>query len=197
MMQLFFWCFPGDNKIRTFCMTRLVMGNKPSGALSMVAMRETVEMDDNAQKFPAAHETITKDAYVDNVFRTAPDITTLKADIEEIEKVSAMGGFYYKEWIISGQDIPEQFISVQLPGAISVEEERALGITWDVKKDEFYMRSDLDKSGKKNKKNDIVVSINKDNPVDLIMIKPHLTIRTCLSLHAKTFDLLVLSYLPG
>ena len=70
-MQLFFWCFPGDDKIRTFCMTRLVMGNKPSGALSMV---ETVEMDDNAQKYQAAHETIIRDAYVDNVFRTAPDI---------------------------------------------------------------------------------------------------------------------------
>ena len=30
--------------------------------------------------------------------------------------------------------------------------------------------------------------IDKDNPVDLITIKPHITIRTCLSLHAKTFD---------
>ena len=68
-------------------------------------------------------------------------IFTLKADIEEIEKVSAMGGFYYKDWIISGRDIPEQFISVQLPGAISVDEERALGMMWDVKKDEFYMKS--------------------------------------------------------
>ena len=33
-------------------------------------------------------------------------------DIKEIEKVSAMGGFHYKEWVISGQDVAEQLISV-------------------------------------------------------------------------------------
>ena len=152
-MQLFLWRFPEDDEIRTFCMTRLVMGNKPSGALSMVAMRETAELGDNAVMYPAAHETITKDAYVDNVFRTAPDIETLQRDITEIEKVSAMGGFYYKEWIISGQDIPEQLIGVQLPNAIAVDEERALGINWDVKNDQFYMKSNLAKPGKKTKEN--------------------------------------------
>ena len=93
-MQLFLWKFPDDDKIRTFCMTRLVMGNKPSGALSMVAMRETAELGDNAIKYPAAYETITRDAYVDNVFRTAPDLATLKADIDKVERVSAQGCFY-------------------------------------------------------------------------------------------------------
>ena len=78
------------------------MGNKPSPALSIVAMRETAELGDNATKYPAAYETITRDAYVDNVFRTAPDLATLKADIKEVEDVSEMGGFYYKDWIISG-----------------------------------------------------------------------------------------------
>ena len=58
-MQLSLWKFPGDDKIRTFCMTRLVMGKKPSGGLSMDAMRETAELGDNATKYPAAHETIT------------------------------------------------------------------------------------------------------------------------------------------
>ena len=138
-------------------MTRLVMGNKTSGGLFMVAMRETAELGDNATKYPAAHETITRNAYVDNVFRTAPDIANLRSDIDEIEKVSAMGGFYYKDWLISGQDIPEQLIGVQLPNAIASDEERALGIHWDVKNDKFYMKSNLAKPGKKHKKTDVVV----------------------------------------
>ena len=186
-MQLFLWQFPADDRIRTFCMTRLVMGNKPSGGLSMVAMRETADLGDNALMYPAAYETITRDAYVDNVFRTAPDIETLKRDIADIEKVSAMGGFYYKDWIISGQDIPEQLIGVQLPNAIAVDEERALGINWDVINDQFYMKSNLAKPGKKRKKTDVVVTI-EDNSIDRINIKPYLTIRACLSLHAKTYD---------
>ena len=53
-MQLFMWKFSGDDRLRTFCMTRLVMGNKPSPALSIVAMRETAELGDNAAKYPAA-----------------------------------------------------------------------------------------------------------------------------------------------
>ena len=49
-------------------MTRLVMGNKPSGSLSQVALRQTSELDDNAEKYPIAHEAITADSYVDNIF---------------------------------------------------------------------------------------------------------------------------------
>ena len=53
-----------------------------------------------------------------NVLIDAPNCDQLKKDIEEIKKVIAMGGFFYKDWTISGQDIPEQFISVQLPNQI-------------------------------------------------------------------------------
>ena len=132
-------------------------------------------------------KTITRDAYVDNVFRTAPDIETLKADIKEVVDVSKMGGFEYKEWIISGQDIPEQLIGVHLPHAIANDEERALGMSWDVKDDKFYVKSNLEKPGKKQKKSEVSVTINKDS-IDRINIKPHLTIRACLSLHAKAYD---------
>ena len=54
MMQLFLWQFPGDKSIKVFCMTRLVMGNKPSTNLSLVALKETAGMNDNRIQFPAA-----------------------------------------------------------------------------------------------------------------------------------------------
>ena len=64
---------------------------------------------------------------MDNVCRVAPDVDTIKEDIKEVEKVSAMGGFHYKEWVISGQDVTEQLISVQLPNQIGADEDRCLG----------------------------------------------------------------------
>ena len=49
------------------------MGNIMSPSLSGVSLCETVKMDDNAKKYPAAHKAITEDSYVDNVFATVPD----------------------------------------------------------------------------------------------------------------------------
>ena len=83
-MQLFLWQFPGDDRIRTFCMCGLVMGNKPSPNLSIVALNKTVTMDGNEEKYPAAFETITKNCYVDNAFRTGPNTDKLIEDIKEI-----------------------------------------------------------------------------------------------------------------
>ena len=71
MMQLFVWKFGGEERIRTLCMTRLVMGNKMSANLS-------------PEQFPVAYN-------VDNVFITAPNIDKLGSGIEEI---------LFKEWIV-------------------------------------------------------------------------------------------------
>ena len=94
MMQLFLWQFPGEDKIKIFCMTRLVMGNKPSGNLSSIALRETADLNDNREKYPEAYQAIKHDSYVDNLFVTADNVENLKAKIKDIEKVSAMGGFF-------------------------------------------------------------------------------------------------------
>ena len=58
----------GENKVRLFKMVRLVMGNIMSPSLSGVSLCETVKMDDNTKKYPAAHKAITEDSHVDNVF---------------------------------------------------------------------------------------------------------------------------------
>ena len=43
MMQLFVWQFTGEERMRTFCMTRLVMGNNPSGSLSQVEVAQSAD----------------------------------------------------------------------------------------------------------------------------------------------------------
>ena len=93
---------------------------------------------------------------------------------------------FFKEWIVSGEDIPEQLIGVKLENAIGADEEKALGIYWNVKDDEFYVKANLGKPSKKHKKNDIKVEVIDESFT--VQIKPHLTLRVCLSLHAKAHD---------
>ena len=93
MMQLFVWKFAGEEQIRTFSMTRLVMGNKPSANLSIIAVRKTAELEDYPEKYPVAYKALIYDSYVDNVFITAPDSNKLRQGIDEIEFVGKKGGF--------------------------------------------------------------------------------------------------------
>ena len=137
MMQLFVWQFKGEDKLKTFAMTRLVMGNKPSSNISIVAVKETAQLEDCQTKYPVAYQALMSDSYVDNVFLTAPDTDTLVQGITEIETVAAKGGFKFKEWIVSGQNIPEKKVSIKLPNAIDPDEEKALGVSGVNKKQEY------------------------------------------------------------
>ena len=199
MMQLFVWKFTGEENLRTFCMKRLVMGNKPSGNISIIAMHETASLQNFQVTHPVAFNALKNDSYVDNVLITAPDLEAIESGIKEIEFVAKQGGFYFKEWVISGHDVPLQVISVQLPNAISPDEEKALGLHWDVKNDMLFIKVDLTAPSKKGK--GAVVSIQPNVREDqcqtpfLVDIKPALTLRSCLSLHAKTYDPLGL-FLP-
>ena len=182
MMQLFVWQFKGEDKLRTFAMTRLVMGNKPSSNISIVTVKETANLGDCVSKYPVAYQALVHDSYVDNVFLTAPDVETLLKGIAEIETVSAKGGFKFKEWVISGQNIPEQKVSIKLPNAINPEEEKALGVFWNAKDDQFYV-----KPGITDKERNLVVSIDSSESLPR-SVKPVLTLRIGLSFHAKAYD---------
>ena len=183
MMQLWIWKFQGEDKIRTFAMTRLVMGNKPSTNISVVAVRETAELFDFKQRYPEAHATLVKDTYVDNVFLTAPDMESLFKKIQEIEKISAAGGFKFKPWMVAGIGTEED----QIVAVASPDLEKALGMYWDVSRDEFFVKLNLST----DEKNMIPDSVSDPEAVDQSIpktLKPKLTIRISLSFHAKVFD---------
>ena len=185
-MQLFVWRWKGEEIIRIYSMVRLVMGNKPSVPISGVAMAETGKLYDFEQKYPIAFEALTNKAYVDNIFHTSPTLEKLKADIAEIELVASAGGFKFKEWVISGQNIPQQTISVYLPNQISEDEERALGVNWDPREDTLSIKVDVSRPPKraKNRSKFTVVVC----PLDTVEVKPVLTLVAALSIHAKCYD---------
>ena len=131
-------------------MGRLVMGNKPSSNYSQISLKETTKLKDFPSRYPTAEKALTQDSYVDNTFVTAPNIEKLHQNIEEVETVAKEGGFFYKPWIISGEDVPHQIIGVQLPNAIAADKEKALGVGWDVKEDKLYIEADISIGNKKN-----------------------------------------------
>ena len=57
-----------------------------------------------------------------------------------------------------------------------------------MEKDDLFIKSNLEKPGKKSKKSDIEVNISPNSEFNKIQIKPHLTIPVCLSLHSKPYD---------
>ena len=81
MMQLFIWKFKNSSKLRTSCMTGLVMGNKPSTNISIVAMRLNTSRGENKVQYPIAHEALTLNSYVDNTFCGADN----DEDLEDTE----------------------------------------------------------------------------------------------------------------
>ena len=186
-MQIFMWKFEGEEEIRYFKMERLVMGNKPSASLSGVALSETALLEDFAKRYPAALKALTTDAYVDNVFLTAPTHEVLRSKIKEIELVASRGGFYFKPFVVSGQDLPDVVIGLPVSGTADACEEKALGLYWEVKGDFLYVKADLMKPGRNAKRGVPAVSVSV-NPSSEVIIAPHLTLRACLSLHARPFD---------
>ena len=178
MMQLWLWQFAGDTEVKIFSMRSLVMGNKPSANVSQIALKETAKMDDNEKQFPDAHDALCHDSYVDNTFLTAGNTQVIQKKIDETEHVAGMAGFSYKPWVISGQDVGEVMVG-QGQGSDRENAEKALGLFWNVKEDKLFVKVQI--SGKKRK---IVLSLET-----LLRNPDHkLTVRDCLSLHARCFD---------
>ena len=57
--------------------------------------------------------------------------------------VASKGGFFFKPFIVSGEELPDVVIGVSLPDAIAANEERALGVYWNVQEDTFYVKANL------------------------------------------------------
>ena len=133
-------------------MQRLVMGNIMSPNISGISVKETANLKNLPERFPVAHKALTEDTYVDNVLIVKPNISQKNDAIKEIEYVARKGGFKFKPWVRSGENVSPQEIQLNLPNAIGADEEKALGIGWDVRNDLFFVKPDMMVGGKKTRK---------------------------------------------
>ena len=182
MCQLWIWRFAGESKIRTFSMGRLIMGHKSSTNYSTIAVHETAKLFDFQFRYPVAFKALVEDTYVDNVLIAKDSLEEIKNGIKDIEYVAGHGNMFFKPWVISGEDVPVQTIQVNLPNAVKVDEEKALGLSWDVKPDLLSVKPAM-LAEKKRGGVPLLVS-------ESLILNPSLslTLRLCLSIHAQSFD---------
>ena len=131
-MQLWCWQFSGEEDIKTFMMTRLVMGNGPSTAISIISVKETANLFDFSVKYPHAKEALCRNSYVDNVNVGADNLNELDKRIAEVEFVASKGGHIFKPWVRSGDTDVSELVISPLPESLVDLTERNLGIYWNV-----------------------------------------------------------------
>ena len=183
MCQL--WChkFAHSNEVETYCMTRLVMGNRPSTSISGVAMKETARLEDYFTRYPVARQALDRDSYVDNTNTGADDHETLLENIKEIEFVASKGGFFYKPWVISGLKSEDILLG---PKNDDDHVEKNLGVLWIVDKDLLQVKPRVSFGGNNRKGEQISLLPVLGNIAKAIQLK--LRLKDCLSAHARCFD---------
>ena len=121
-----------------WCITRVNLGDRPSGTIAIAAR------DMTAEKFrhinPQAADMITNQTYTDDTVESVPDLTTAKELATGASQILQLGGFKYKEWVFGGANIP--YVGTE-------PHKNVLGTTWDRSDDTVVFPSKLNFSPKK------------------------------------------------
>ena len=115
----------------------LSFGDRPSGAIAMMALRKTAE--ENKKEYPRAYDLIQNDSYADHLFTSVNSVDEAKQLIYETEKVLKNGGFEIKQWICSKACEIENLldkneVSMRI---LKPDYEKVLGIVWKPEIEEF------------------------------------------------------------
>ena len=120
-----------------FVKTVLTFGDRPAPTMAITAMRKTANM--HRETSPKAVESITKNAYVDDIcdsIRTAEEAKELTEDIDE---VLATGGFRVKKWITNAPSSDNEDSGEVVLGG-EAQTEKVLGTVWLPTEDKFSFR---------------------------------------------------------
>jgi hypothetical protein len=101
MTHLFLWrdlktdCHP-----KTYAMTAVNMGDRPSATIAQIALRKSAEEADVG--FPEASKVIIQNAYMDDIPASTDSKINSTQLMDEIDAILGPKGFKIKEWICSG-----------------------------------------------------------------------------------------------
>ena len=115
-----------------YIQTTGTFGDRPSGTISMFALRRTAEMSSNVK----VTEMICKNSYVNDILQSVDSADEAESLITEVEETLKLGGFRVKHWIISGRGERERF-NVNI---IHSSLEKILGLYWKPDTDKFSVK---------------------------------------------------------
>ena len=159
-------------------LTAVPFGDRPSGCIVMLAMKETASM--MKDEYPLAYKIIDEDSYVDDILHSLDNVEDVMCAIKDVEYVLGQGGFKVKSWTISGTDNSSDKVHL-----LESENERVLGVEWNPKYDEFRFETKINFSAK-NRGVRVLPNLTKDN-VD-VATPEILTKRLVLSQIATVYD---------
>ena len=123
-----------------YALTTVTFGDRPGGAIAMIALRKTAEI---SSQCPSAKRLIECNSYVDDLLTSVVDHSEAHRLMEEVELVLNTGGFEIKEWTVSG----DRNVSLMHPKIVE-KEEKVLGLSWDPQEDIFMFKVQLNFSKK-------------------------------------------------
>jgi hypothetical protein len=130
---------------------RHIFGAKSSPTSANYVLRQTAK--DSSDEFPAAAETVQRNFYMDDLFKSEEDENTAVQTHENLTELLSRGGFRLTKWCSSSRDvlarIPESELSPSLKGLDLNQElpvERALGVAWNTELDSFVFKNPTRKS---------------------------------------------------
>ena len=156
-----------------WAITRVNLGDRPSGTIAIVAR------DMTAEKFkeinPEAAEMIIRQTYTDDTINSVLNLPTAKKLAEDATEILAKGGFRYKDWVYGGTNIPAE----------NSDPKVVLGTTWDRSDDTITFPSKINFSSKKRKQR---TEPNIKDLADLLKKLPPLTRRIVLEQVMSIYD---------
>ena len=124
-----------------YILKRVTFGDRPSGAIAILALRKTAEMF--RIQFPEAAMIVENDSFVDDIIFSVDNLDEAKSRMSEIETILSEGGFEIKEWLISkDSNVEDSKIN------ISSDNDKILGILWNSKLDQLNFQLNLNFSKK-------------------------------------------------
>ena len=119
-------------------MTSHLFGGIWCASSSMYALRRTVD------DFPCSdevHQTVNNDMYVDDLLKSVPAIEEAKVLLSSIKEVLKCGGFNLTKFLTNSKDLLEHIPAEDRAAAVKEiktdMQSKALGIKWDIGRDEF------------------------------------------------------------
>ncbi|XP_033126819.1 uncharacterized protein LOC117124630 [Anneissia japonica] len=95
-----------DNPPKSYCVTAVNFGNRPSATIATVALRKTAEA--GSKSAPSAAETMLKNVYVDDILECEDSGKAARERAEQIEELIKPGNFAVKKWVFSGVSCKEE-----------------------------------------------------------------------------------------
>ena len=151
------WRDSPDEEISEYAITRVNIGDRPAGCIAQLAMRKTAHLP-NFTHLEDERRVIEDNSYVDDLLTSQNDPNRLDEITTTIEEILKAGGFFLKPWVRSGQS-GRQGMEMEaltgktliLPNQMRDEDNKALGIGYQVDEDKLYMLTSVNLYKRKKK----------------------------------------------